>query len=88
MKEFTATVIDPIGFHARPASKIVMVASGFKSDLIIHFEGKKGNLKSIMNIMALGIKKGKEFSVKAEGPDAEQALEAVQKSMRENNLID
>lgn len=59
MKEFTASIIDPIGLHARPASVVSTIASKFKSDvqIVLDKTGKVGNLKSIMNVMSLGVKK-------------------------------
>lgn len=87
MAKFSAVVIDPIGLHARPASKLVQVSSKFQSEIKITCEGKTGNLKSIMNIMALGIKKGQEFTIEATGNDADQAVAEIQKEMVENNLI-
>ncbi|MGY6171857.1 HPr family phosphocarrier protein [Candidatus Mycoplasma pogonae] len=88
MASFKATVVDPIGLHARPASKIVAVAAKFQADLKIHFHDRVGNLKSIMNIMALGIKQGQSFTVEAEGADANVALAEIKKTMIENNLIE
>lgn len=67
MKEFTCKIIDPIGLHARPATLIVSTASKFKSDAKLSSGGKEGNLKSIMNIMALGVKSGAEVTIKISG---------------------
>ncbi|UVD81579.1 HPr family phosphocarrier protein [Mycoplasma iguanae] len=88
MAKFTATVVDPIGIHARPASKIVTVSSKFKSDIKIVVNEKTGNLKSIMNIMALGIKQGQKILVETEGEDADLALEEIKKTMLENQVIE
>ncbi|WP_418763736.1 HPr family phosphocarrier protein [Mycoplasma todarodis] len=49
--------------------------------------GKSGNLKSIMNIMALGVKQGDEITITAEGSDADAAVAEIEKIMKENNLI-
>ncbi|MGL4342978.1 MAG: HPr family phosphocarrier protein [Metamycoplasmataceae bacterium] len=87
MAKFTAKIIDPVGLHARPASITVQVASKFVSDIKIKSGSKEGNLKSIMNIMALGIKSGDEFTVEANGTDAEEAIKAIQAEMKKNNLI-
>lgn len=88
MSKFTAKITDPVGLHARPASVIVTTASKFKlSEITISENGKSGNLKSIMNVMALGIKQGAEITVEAIGPDADEAIIAIEETMKENNLI-
>ncbi|MEI2462041.1 HPr family phosphocarrier protein [Mycoplasmopsis felis] len=87
MKEFTAKIVDPIGLHARPTSIICTTASKFKSDSKLFFNGREGNLKSIMNIMALGIKHGAEITIKASGDDEDAAISAIKKAFEENQLI-
>lgn len=87
MASFKATITDPVGLHARPASVTVAAASKFESDITITSGGKSGNLKSIMNIMALGVKQGQEIEIKAEGADADAAIAAIKETMEKNNLI-
>ncbi|AEC46082.1 HPr family phosphocarrier protein [Mesomycoplasma hyorhinis] len=87
METFESVVIDKIGFHARPASKIASIASKFKSDIKIISGGKQGNLKSIMNIMALGIKHSAIFQLEIEGEDEKEAKEAIVQAMIDNELI-
>ncbi len=87
MAKFTAKITDPVGLHARPASITVSAASKFDSEIKIEANGKSGNLKSIMNIMALGVKQGDEITISAEGADAEAAVVEIEKIMKENNLI-
>ncbi|CAM9096793.1 HPr family phosphocarrier protein [Mycoplasma todarodis] len=87
MAKFTAKITDPVGLHARPASITVSAASKFDSEIKIEANGKSGNLKSIMNIMALGVKQGDEITITAEGADADAAVVEIEKIMKENNLI-
>ncbi len=84
---FTAKIIDPIGIHARPASVLVATASAFSSQITLEVNGRKADVKSIMNLMALGVKSGDEVVFTAEGADAEEALAAVEKVMKDNKLI-
>ncbi|WAM00807.1 HPr family phosphocarrier protein [Mycoplasmopsis felis] len=86
MKEFTAKIVDPIGLHARPTSIIYTTASKFKSDSKLFFNGREGNLKSIMNIMGfLGIKHGAEITIKASGDDEDAAISAIKKLLKKIN---
>lgn len=87
MASFTATIKDPVGLHARPASMVVSEASKFSADLEISAKGRQGNLKSIMNVMAMGIRNGDSFTIEASGTDAEQAITSIEKAMKSSNLI-
>lgn len=85
--KFTAKIIDPIGFHARPASELVKISSSFSSNIKIIAKGKEGNAKSIMNIMALGIKQNDEIIIEANGSDAEEAISKIQSELIKLKLI-
>lgn len=87
MKSFKAKIIDPIGLHARPASELTKVASMFSSDVKIITNGKEGNAKSIMNVMALGIKKDDEITIEANGSDEVQAAEKIREELIKSKLI-
>lgn len=87
MKEIILKIIDPLGLHARPASVIVATAGKYQSDISIHKEDKKGNLKSIMGVMALGVKQSDEIKIIAEGEDAEAAINDLVETFKSNNLI-
>ncbi|UUD35573.1 HPr family phosphocarrier protein [Mycoplasmopsis caviae] len=89
MKQFTATIIDPIGLHARPASVVSTIASKFKSDVQITLDknGKVGNLKSIMNVMSLGVKKGDTITIKINGADEEEAYNSIFDAFKSNEII-
>ncbi len=80
-------IIDPIGLHARPASIMVQTASKFSSEILIKYEGKEANLKSIMSVMALGVKTDKTITLVANGSDEKEAIFEIEKSMKENKLI-
>lgn len=87
MKNFSAIITDKVGLHARPASLLAREASKYNSDIKIISNGKTGNLKSIMNVMAMGIKSGAEITVEADGTDAEAALKGIKEVMIANSVI-
>ena len=84
-KEFT--IENEAGLHARPAAKLIKVASSFKSDIRIIRDGKVGNAKSLLSVLALGIYKGTRIKVQISGTDEITALYRVQKLI-ENNFVD
>lgn len=66
------------GFHMRPASTFAGAMAKYKSDVSIVFKDNAINGKSLMNIIAAGIKCGSEIEIKCEGSDEAAALaEAV-----------
>jgi phosphocarrier protein len=75
--EKTLMINNETGLHARPASQLVKKAAKFKSKIEIITGEKEVNAKSIMGIMSLGIGKGDEIILKAEGEDAEAAVEGL-----------
>ena len=86
--ELKVKIIDPIGLHARPASQLVTTASKFEADIKIKTDaGKEANLKSIMSVMALGVKTGETVVITAEGKDANEAITSLESTMKENELI-
>lgn len=66
------------GLHARPAAEIVKAASKFRSDVTIRREDMEVNGKSIMGVMMLAAECGSMIDIKAEGSDAEAALDALE----------
>jgi len=74
MVEAKVVLKNPTGLHARPASIFVTEAGKFKSDIFIIKDGKQVNAKSILNILAMGAKKGDEIVLKVVGEDEDKAL--------------
>jgi len=69
----TIIIKSETGLHARPASLIVNACGAFSSEIFLIKDGNKANARSIMNIMAMGIVKGDELTILAEGDDSEAA---------------
>lgn len=84
MKEFEFVVIDPQGIHARPAGLLVKEAKKFESNISVFKGARKGDLKKIFTVMALGVKQGESIKVQVEGADEEQAASAVEAFLKEN----
>lgn len=84
MKSKTFTITADSGVHARPATLLVNKAGQYNSDIQIGYKDKKVNLKSIMGVMSLGIPKGAEIEIIAEGDDADEALEGITAVIKEH----
>lgn len=82
MKEFTYTISDPEGIHARPAGELVKVCKEFASTITINKDGKSGDCKKIFAIMALAVKSGNEITMTFDGEDEEAAYEKVSEFLK------
>ena len=77
MIERQATIVNQEGLHARPAARIVRLASAYTSEIELSKDGMDVNGKSIMGVMMLAAECGSEITIRANGPDAEQAVQAL-----------
>src|ERR1700710_1562120 len=72
------TIVNRLGLHARPSAMFVRVASRFRCDIWVAKEGEEINGKSIMGLMMLAAGQGSKLQVRAEGPDAAEALREIE----------
>ncbi len=86
MKQFTYTVKDPAGVHARPAGLLAKKAAEFKSKITLIKDSKRADTKRIMMLMSLGIKCGDEIIVAIEGEDEDVAAQQIEKYLIENRF--
>jgi len=70
-------IINKLGLHARASAKLTQVAGRFKANVWVGRNGRRVNAKSIMGVMMLAAAKGSKLTVEADGPDEEQAMDAV-----------
>ena len=82
------TVVNPSGLHLRPAGVLSQAAMKFKCDVIIECGEKRIVAKSVLNVMAAGIKCGTEINLICDGEDEEAAMEglsaAIESGLGEN----
>ena len=79
MPERTVQIVNKAGLHARPAAEIVKLAAKYSSDITVIRDELEVNGKSIMGVMMLAAECGSTLQLKAEGPDAAEALDALEK---------
>lgn len=71
------TVTNPSGLHLRPAGLLAEISNKCNSDVIIKYQQKRINAKSVINIISACIKKGTEIEVECSGPTEEQDLKTI-----------
>ncbi|HUH12292.1 MAG TPA: HPr family phosphocarrier protein [Longimicrobiales bacterium] len=65
------------GLHARPAAEMVKVAGRFRCDIWIRRDDLEVNGKSIMGLMMLAAEPGCSIAIRAQGEDADAAVQAL-----------
>ncbi|WP_328189482.1 HPr family phosphocarrier protein [Marinobacter sp. OP 3.4] len=72
------TIINKLGLHARAAAKLVETASAYESRVLLSKGDREVDAKSIMPVMMLAASQGTEVELIADGPDEQQAIEALE----------
>jgi phosphocarrier protein HPr len=67
-----------LGLHARAAAKLVHTAARFKSDIKLRKGDEEVDAKSILGILLLAAGRGSVLTVKADGEDEREALDAIE----------
>lgn len=86
MPQIELVIINKLGLHARASAKLTQLTARFQSEIWISKSGRRVNAKSIMGVMMLAAGNGSSVLIEAEGPDAAQALEALETLV--NNRFD
>ncbi|PPK52971.1 HPr family phosphocarrier protein [Marinobacter persicus] len=71
------TIINKLGLHARATAKLVATASEFDSSVQLRGKGREVDAKNIMQVMMLAASQGTEVELVADGPDEEEAIDAL-----------
>jgi phosphocarrier protein len=77
MRTVQLTLINPLGLHARAASKFVDVAKGYGSQITLVKDGKSVDGKSIMSLLLLGAPVGSILELIVEGEDEDIATDGL-----------
>jgi phosphocarrier protein HPr len=78
MPEITLTIRAKVGLHARPAALFVQTAKQYQSDIRVRNDTREANAKSILSVLGLGAGQDSVITLRAEGEDADLALQALQ----------
>jgi phosphocarrier protein len=77
MTSCEATIMNPLGLHARAAARFVHTASRFASRVRVVRADKEMDGKSIMGLLLLAAAQGSVITIIADGPDEATALDAL-----------
>lgn len=73
----TVTIQNNVGLHARPATFFIQKANSYKSTIVIEKGNRRANAKSLLGVLSMGIEKGHDIIVRAEGVDEAEAVEGL-----------
>lgn len=76
-ESWTITIPNVAGLHARPTAVLVNAAKKYAAEISLVRGDEKANLKSIVGVMGLDVKKGDKVVIKASGVDAVEALKEL-----------
>lgn len=71
------TISNRLGLHARASAKLTKLAGSHVSSVHLSRNGRRVNAKSIMGVMMLAAGLGADVEIECEGPDEQQALDAI-----------
>ena len=77
MLRSTITISNRLGLHARASAKLTKLCGSFASEIFLSRNDRRVNAKSIMGVMMLAAGCGSEVAIEADGPDQEQAMQAL-----------
>ncbi len=84
MKQFTYTINDPQGIHARPAGLLAKLSTTYSSEIKITKNGNSASAKKIFAVMGLAAKQGDSIVVTVEGDDEVKAEEGLHTFFKAN----
>jgi phosphotransferase system HPr (HPr) family protein len=84
MLQFSHTINDPNGIHARPAGLLAQAMQGFKSAITISKDEQSANAKHLIGIMKMRLKCGQSFTLTADGEDEAAAIDAAKTFLASN----
>ncbi|GAA5414931.1 HPr family phosphocarrier protein [Ureaplasma ceti] len=87
MHQETFLIISEGGLDVKTITLLVNTASEFQSSTKFSVGGRQADAKSIINLMALNVKKGQEVTIEVNGDDFKEAFNAIVNILRSTNSI-
>ncbi|MDO4582681.1 MAG: HPr family phosphocarrier protein [Planctomycetia bacterium] len=86
MQEFSVTLQATSGLHARPATELVRLLKPFASEIILQKGERRGNAKSLIQCLKLGLIQGDTITFHLDGTDEEEALGTLKTFFKQWNM--
>lgn len=79
MVEFSCTIKNATGLHARPATQLAKLCQQYRSEITFRNDDRTFQGKSVVSILSGGFKKGTQLAILVSGPDETVAAEGIRK---------
>lgn len=73
----TVRIVNPLGLHARAAARFVRLAAQYTAAVRVARGARELDGKSILGLLLLGASRGSEITIRTDGPDAQEAADAL-----------
>ncbi len=73
----SVTIQNNVGLHARPATYFIQKANSYKCSIWVEKEDCRVNAKSLLGVLSLGISKGMNITIIADGSDEADAVSGL-----------
>lgn len=83
MEKLIFEVKNEEGFHIKPLTNLSKKLKGLKAEISIKANGKDSNIKSVLGVLSLGIKKGDQVEFEISGEESEKARDIIVKMEKE-----
>ena len=80
----TLVIRNKLGLHARPATQLAQLSARYDAQIMLEIGDKSADASSVLGLMLLEGQQGKSVTVNVTGPDAQQALDAVEALITQN----
>lgn len=67
----------PAGLHARPSLVVAQTVQRSRSQVVVHSGQDQADAGSVLQLLSLGAGPGRQLTLTADGPDAEQVLDEL-----------
>lgn len=85
MKQFTYTITEPVGLHARPAGMLAKIAKTLNSEVTLQkTDGAPVSAKLLMRLLCMGVKTGDSVTVTISGGDESQNYDCMKRFFQEH----
>ncbi|GAA3193008.1 phosphocarrier protein HPr [Lentilactobacillus kefiri] len=81
-------VLAETGIMSRPATRLVIAAQNYVSNVRLTYNGKTVNLKSIMGVMSLGIPQGSYIQISTSGDDEQEAMAGIVEYLQDGHVVE
>jgi phosphocarrier protein len=75
----TLPIVNQRGLHARASRKLAELALAYEATIVVRRDGEEADATSLMDLMMLGAGIGSDIEVVADGPQAAEALDAIER---------